>query len=59
MAQKNIKFSVHKIRTKDKYILTAWRIIYSNFENNSKGVVMAQHGLLDCSFTWFMDNGLI
>jgi len=46
---------IHKIVAQDGYILTAWRI-YS--EVSQPYPIILQHGLLDCSFSWLINNNV-
>jgi pimeloyl-ACP methyl ester carboxylesterase len=54
------RFEEHKIMTDDGYILSAWRIpgkITESMKNiQSKPAVMLQHGLLDNSATWTINE---
>jgi hypothetical protein len=51
--EKGFQYEEHKIVTKDRYILTAWRIT----KNVKKSIpVVLQHGLLDSSFTWILNS---
>jgi pimeloyl-ACP methyl ester carboxylesterase len=47
-------FEVHKILTEDSYILTAWRLRKST--TTKPYPVMLHHGLLDCSYSWFLNS---
>jgi len=54
------QFEEHKVVTPDGYILTAWRIpgkLGANFV--PKQPVILQHGLLDNSFTWLVNNSTL
>ena len=53
------RFETHKIVTPDKYINTAWRIIGKLDDHDHperKPCVVLQHGLLDNSATWLIQN---
>ena len=48
---------IHKITTSDGYILTAWRIQSKRTPKQmSPHPVLLVHGLLDCSFSWFVNK---
>mmetsp|Transcript_59078 Transcript_59078/g.68349 ORF Transcript_59078/g.68349 Transcript_59078/m.68349 type:complete len:438 (-) Transcript_59078:132-1445(-) len=49
---KGYRFSEHFVQTQDGYILTVWRVQKSV---TRKHPVILQHGLLDCSFSWFVN----
>lgn len=50
---KGYPLETHYIVTEDGYILTAWRI---KKNVTHKYPVMLQHGLLDCSFSWIINE---
>jgi len=53
------RFETHKIVTEDQYINTAWRIVGKLNDTDppmKKPCVILQHGLLDNSATWLIQN---
>ncbi|KAM3141087.1 hypothetical protein pb186bvf_006888 [Paramecium bursaria] len=55
ITQKGYHFENHQITTDDGYIIAAWRI-YKDPSHKALHPIVLQHGLLDCSWSWFMNN---
>jgi lysosomal acid lipase/cholesteryl ester hydrolase len=53
VTNKGYIFEEHEVVTEDGYILTVWRV-QKNVTRNYP--VILQHGLLDCSFSWFVNQ---
>ncbi|KAL4482797.1 hypothetical protein ABPG72_022357 [Tetrahymena utriculariae] len=60
MSHIEYKIETHRVLTEDGYYLTAWRVLSSDKkksqEARSKAPVILMHGLLDCSFSWFVNK---
>ena len=59
IAYRGYPFEIHGVHTDDGFILTLIRIPHGGRESaasGSKGSVFLQHGLLDCSTTWVINN---
>jgi len=60
LSHKEHTLEIHKIKTEDGYILTAWRILPLDPKLNalarSREPVMLVHGLMDCSISWFLNK---
>lgn len=53
--EQGYNFESHKIITEDGYILTIWRI-YKDVTHPHAHPVIMQHGLLDSSWSWLINN---
>lgn len=60
MSHTDYKMEIHRVLTEDGYYLTAWRIISSDRKKYSEALsrspIVLTHGLLDCSFSWFINK---
>ncbi|CAK87989.1 unnamed protein product (macronuclear) [Paramecium tetraurelia] len=55
ITEKGYNLEIHQILTEDGYILTAWRL-YKTINKEYQCPIVLQHGLLDSSWSWFINN---